>query len=434
MALRPEILPALAAGIMMLALAALLLSFNFGHRANRAFALLLVLRGGATLTGGVAQAQDTLASALFWHHVYPYFLMPLFAAGLYFAAVYPHARRWLPSRAWAAAPFLALMALVDLAYALDHNVFVDASTIALGSSTVSGRPGALYPLVDLWDLVFGVVGLVFAVDATRSGPGPRRRSLLLVSLGFALLSLYDGLHYLGPGSPMWTGAEAYPSRAFVLTYIPTAIAVATSLLLARFARARPDADATRESRRYLFALGLAPLFVLVEAAVSPGLSGPLAQFGGGVFRLGLPVLATYALLRHQLFGIDLKIRWTIKQSTVAAAFIGLFFVVSESAQTFFSGSVGPYVGIAAAGMLVFAMAPLQRVADRVATAAMPLGKEPHAMSGDERAAVYRDNARVAWADGAIDKSERAMLDRLRASLGLGVEEAVRIEGEAARDG
>jgi hypothetical protein len=31
----------------------------------------------------------------------------------------------------------------------------------------------------------------------------------------------------------------------------------------------------------------------------------------GVWRFPLPILATYALLRHQLLGIDVRLKWTI---------------------------------------------------------------------------------------------------------------------------
>jgi len=38
----------------------------------------------------------------------------------------------------------------------------------------------------------------------------------------------------------------------------------------------------------------------------------------------------------------------------------------------------------------------------------------------------------AWADGTIDRSERAMLDRLRVRLGLSAEDAMAAEAKASR--
>lgn len=154
----------------------------------------------------------------------------------------------------------------------------------------------------------------------------------------------------------------------------------------------------------------------------------------GAARIATVLLLAYAILRQQLLDIDLKVKWTIKQSTVAAAFIGVFFVVSNGVQTFFQGSFGPYRGIAAAGALVFAIAPLQRAAERVANAAMPGVKTTSEMSPDARLHLYREQARAAWSDGAISKDERLLLDRLRASLGVSHEDANRIESEAATEG
>jgi hypothetical protein len=156
----------------------------------------------------------------------------------------------------------------------------------------------------------------------------------------------------------------------------------------------------------------------------------------GLARVATVLLLSYAILRRQLLGIDVKVKWTLKQSTVAAAFIGVFFIVSESASTFFAeeGGLGAYMGIAAAGFLVFVMAPLQRAAEGIANAAMPGVKAAGEMSRDERAAVYRDAALQAWSDGSLDRNERALLDRLQGSLGLDRDEAMRIEQEAARSG
>ena len=46
--------------------------------------------------------------------------------------------------------------------------------------------------------------------------------------------------------------------------------------------------------------------------------------------------------------------------------------------------------------------------------------------------MYLDAAREAWADGSISRDERAMLDRMRASLALSADDALRLEGEASR--
>ncbi|MBI4392388.1 MAG: hypothetical protein HY556_01135 [Euryarchaeota archaeon] len=177
---------------------------------------------------------------------------------------------------------------------------------------------------------------------------------------------------------------------------------------------RPAARLARNVSLFAFALPLAGM--LVTASSPPG--SVLDDGFNGVARILGAAVAAYAILRHQLLGLDLKVKWTIKQSTIAAAFIGVFFVVSETAQVVFAESLGTYIGIAAAGLLVFAIAPLQRAAEKVASAAMPGVKSVGEMSSEERARVYREAVAGAWADGNLSREEREMLERLAASLGL----------------
>lgn len=96
-----------------------------------------------------------------------------------------------------------------------------------------------------------------------------------------------------------------------------------------------------------------------------------------------------------------------------------------------SESLRPMLGIAAAGMIVFAIAPLQRAAEKVANAAMPGVKPAADMTASERLRVHRDQARLAWADGKLLDEERAMLDGLRKSMGISAEDALQVEREAA---
>ena len=86
--------------------------------------------------------------------------------------------------------------------------------------------------------------------------------------------------------------------------------------------------------------------------------------------LAVPLIA-YGVLRTQLFDIDLKIRWTIKQSTLAGIFVALMFLISEGASKFLEAELGNWAGLLAATVVVFFLAPLQRFSERIASAAMP---------------------------------------------------------------
>ncbi|HEV8359276.1 MAG TPA: hypothetical protein VGR28_02355, partial [Candidatus Thermoplasmatota archaeon] len=287
------------------------------------------------------------------------------------------------------------------------------------------------------------VPLLLARDGAREPPGLRRRSLLLVSAAFALPLAYviwlNGLWVAGGGNvyPGFAGA------ALNFTYVANvALTLATAGFAAHQALRSPDEELRRWFRGMTAALVLVVVSVAIVALAAPEdlRRAPPPFFAGLVaFVFGLWLLVrdqalVYALLRTQLFDIDVKVRWTIKQSTVAGVFIGVFFIVSEAAQQVLSTTVGPVIGIVAAGALLFALAPLQHAAERVASAAVPGAKAAGDMTTDERRRAYLDAARLAWADGSISKDERAMLEQFRASLGIAEQEAYRIEREAAKGG
>lgn len=141
--------------------------------------------------------------------------------------------------------------------------------------------------------------------------------------------------------------------------------------------------------------------------------------------IAVPLIA-YGILRTQLFDIDLRIRWTIKQSTLAAAVVALVYALSEGASRLLSNELGNWAGLLAAAVVVFFLAPLQRFAERVATAAMPNTRDTPEYAAFRKLQVYE--AAIADASpGGISEKERALLRRLQDSLGISAADAGAIE-------
>lgn len=182
------------------------------------------------------------------------------------------------------------------------------------------------------------------------------------------------------------------------------------------------------------------LAVLIPALVLVGLIAQVAAREDGVrpsdsglygmARLVTVALLAYAILRHQLLGLDVKVKWTIRRGTLAAVFLAVFFVVAQMAQNYFA-QYGVLVGGAAAGLLLFGLNPLQRFAERVADTAMPTVRAPGEMTTDDRLGLYREQLRVAYADGAVDRNERALLLSARSYLGISADEAEQLEREVS---
>jgi hypothetical protein len=142
--------------------------------------------------------------------------------------------------------------------------------------------------------------------------------------------------------------------------------------------------------------------------------------------VAVPVIA-YGILRAQLFDIDLRVRWTLEKSTLAAAFVALFYLITEGADRFLSSELGAGAGLIAAAVLVFFLAPLQRFAERVAGVAMPNTQDTPAYAAFRKLQVYEAALVDAIRDGGISDKERALLRRLRDSLGISPEDAEAVE-------
>jgi len=142
--------------------------------------------------------------------------------------------------------------------------------------------------------------------------------------------------------------------------------------------------------------------------------------------IAVPVIA-YGILRTQLFDIDLRIRWTLKQSTIAGIFFALMFLISEGASVFFSAELGNVAGLLAAAVVMFFLAPLQRFAERVASRAMPNTKDTPEYVSYRKMKVYEAAVAEALQEGGISPKERSLLMRLRDSLGIPEHDAEAIE-------
>lgn len=149
--------------------------------------------------------------------------------------------------------------------------------------------------------------------------------------------------------------------------------------------------------------------------------------------LAVPLIA-YGILRAHLFDIDLKIRWTIKQSTLATIVVTLIFLISEGVDRFLSAELGSLVGLLAAAVVVFFLTPLQRFAESVANAAMPNTENTPEYIAYRKMQVYEAAVAEALPDGNISDRERMLLNTLRDSLGISAADANALERELISDG
>ena len=105
------------------------------------------------------------------------------------------------------------------------------------------------------------------------------------------------------------------------------------------------------------------------------------------------------------------------------------YLVSEGASEFLESELGTVAGLIAAAVLMFFLAPLQRLSERVAAAAMPNTENTPEYTAFRKMQVYESALAEALQEGGISHKERTLLTHLRDSLGISPADAKAIEAE-----
>jgi hypothetical protein len=205
---------------------------------------------------------------------------------------------------------------------------------------------------------------------------------------------------------------------------------------------RPAGDDSLERRRNrillaAFAVAVSLLWLFSTATVLfPIAAHPDRLYAALVNFYVLPFIAFalvlmlgYGVLSTQLLNIELHLKWGIQNSTIAGAFVVVFFVVTETARELVSEVYGPYFGIAAVAMLLLAASPLRRTARFVTDRLLPHVQRTPAYLEARRIEIYRASVLNLMADGTITAKERRALLQLHEDLAIPAETANRLELE-----
>jgi hypothetical protein len=390
------------AAVLLVAVGVLGLVVKFRHAVYQAFAIVCVLLGTRQLSRGLAHIEG---QEDWWFAVHDATTIALLFAVTAFilAFLWPalQAMRW------------ARWGLAAVASGLATWTLVDACATLCGDAK-----GPLYWLLQLPNLWLASAAAVLALSLDRApgATGARARSVRIVAYGLALLALYFSI---SDGLVPWLNVPGNPA------FLTRALGIAPAALALLLVCMRE----WREARgRTLIMLACA---ILISGAAtwaglrSPDATGPLML--ASIANVLLPAMIAYALVRHRLFGIDLKVRWTLVRTPLAGLFLALFFIVGQMVERSFEG-YGWLAGSIVAGLALFAIQPMQRLGERLASTVLP---EP-SLRKDKRLEIYGEQLRLVWEDGYMGSKERLLLDQLRNQLGITHEQASKLETEAAQ--
>ncbi|MBW3583500.1 MAG: hypothetical protein KY455_10425 [Euryarchaeota archaeon] len=437
---------AAGAGFILLAAAPLLLWLNPRAPANRAFSLLLVAHGGWFTVFGLALVLDGVASSRLLLSIAPVFAIAMPFALFHFVTVYPRRRAWVPASlpVWVLVwvPAAVPMALVALRPSLFWDIgWITAETAALSFPL---PPFTTFGAAAFWGfkLSFLVAGLVLFRDYILEKPGIRRVTMLFVALGlFAPSSctcavqviLLKGLYF----GFIMGGADPLPGTSVAASMVEELLVIAMNVLvlwilvlLVKHAFWSDDRDVRARVKPFLFlvvAAILGSLYSMTPARFESGWWSPWGWGLEGFWQVAGLVLVGYAIARHRLFDIDIKIKSAVQRSTLVGVFLAVFFMVTVTAENFLTDRYGWAFGGVGAGLLLFALTPLERLGKRIANMAMPSTRSLDELAPSDKETLFMEQLRLVWMDGSLTPKDRVVIANLRARLEIASGVAERLE-------
>lgn len=219
--------------------------------------------------------------------------------------------------------------------------------------------------------------------------------------------------------------------------VPVLVVSIWGLLVAiqMWQRSTPLTLERRQATAFLVAFGIRDLSLAIFGGFAiAALFGPVSSTAASVLpplpsvaNLVSALLLTYGILSTQLLDIDLKIKWGIRRGTLLTIFVAAFLATTEIVSEVVTNEQGIWVGLAVTMMLVLALGPLQRVADKVADRAMPGVHDTPEYRSLRRTEIYEAAVRSALVDGVVTDREQDVLATLADKLALTSVEVLAVE-------
>lgn len=226
--------------------------------------------------------------------------------------------------------------------------------------------------------------------------------------------------------------------AFQLFIIPFLL---YSLLVTVSAWRRAPIGSVMRSRAKAYAIAYVTRDALLLLLILIAVGAANSNFGSpvGYAFVALPLvnllgaaLLAFAILRTQLFDIDLKVKLSIQRGTVVATFVIIFFIVEKIAESYLARTFGIIAGSIATGLLLFLAPRLNKMAEQVGNKAAPAVQNTSQYLAFKRLDVYRGAVEETLHLGPLTQKDRAILDRLRVTREIEATDAEALEADVRK--
>lgn len=418
----PDVLLAMASGAALAVLGALLLGVRPRRSEQLFFGAFAALWGAQVMTANVVRLASDPAVIRGAFLVSFALIPPAFLFLAHFTALVASGR----TRAWLRGAALALAVAAGTVLVLDPRLVLADAGLRGGAPFVVYGPAAIPVfVVPFFGMFYVALAVLYASyrDAPTALFRARLRGILLaLALFTSFHATQKFLEFLAPGPFL----ASDPVSGLAIQGLFLAGGVLTAAIAAHAALRPVDG---RMDRRLVAAFALPAGVAVLERALA---TGGIVVDSVGVWRFATVAALGFALVRYQLFDIDLRVRRTVQRSTFAAAFVAAFFVPEQLTQNAIGEQFGLLIGLAAAAALAVAGKLVHRVADRIARFLVPGQFDDPAYLAERKREVYRTALERVLRDGQVSPDEDELLRDMRKALGITEREHGAMQAEAVR--
>lgn len=399
----------------MLALGLYVFKSNSREPTNRVFAGFCCLWTVYILALNLVSLGTDLETAILWNRIAVYSLV-LFLAGLiHFVLVFPHRSGLLRFRWFLPALYLAAASAI-VAVISDETFLIRTPTYSVKVDAFS--PEFRPVLYFLYSAAFMAAVVTLVLRYSFTDFEITRKRLLFVTFAVATYAMYENIGDLHTNAdPNFLSSFRGPD----LTFWRLALAMDALLFLSFFVLLALNALRTRvpDRRKEALILGASGFAALLTGFFDPIMRGLWTLWPGvlWLWRIAAVTLMFYAILRYQLFDLNVRMRAGVRYGTMTTVFAAIFFTVQELVKDLGGSALGYFTGVLAAAALVFLFEPVQRWIEKFSHRVVP-AQSTDTYEKFRSMEIYKAALEGALADKSINPDESLSLKNLRAKLGI----------------
>ena len=380
--------------------------------------------------GILAMTMHSMAAApqikIYWDFIIKSINPPIAFMIIYFAFIFPQPRFSIKTTRVILLFMFVLVVSMALFFLFNKEAFFEIETSPYGPYILSSNLLTnLYVLLP-YSLAFVICSLLWLKEYYRQDDTNIKKQLSILLIGFLFTPIIEALYML------WTIDKVQLHGVFrfllPLYYLPLFLIIIPTtvyIVVTSIRRKVRGRSYDRTLLRGVIASYLFVILIIIWYKVQP------ENVNFNPFLIGFafvrPLCFTYAVLKYQLFDIDIIIKRSTKIFMILAM-IGLVFAgVQELIEL-----ILPFSRIISALIVAVAFIPIERLSEKITNRLFPWDEASDEYIQERRKDIYLAALEGAYYDAILTLDEEKMLARLRKQFEISEDEHLRYAHEAQK--